>query len=81
MLVREATPSDLAATAGLPLAGPVLTETTEHYFPGSGSVPVDREDLSAALDASAELRGACPASARALLRPAIDRTTGERGGR
>jgi amino-acid N-acetyltransferase len=64
---------------GAPVA--LLTETAEHYFPRFGFTPVDRGRLPAALTASAELQGACPASARALLRPAADPTPGEPGGR
>ncbi len=47
----------------------LLTETAEGYFPRFGFVPAGRDGLPAALAGSAELRGACPASARALLRP------------
>ena len=65
--------------AAAPVA--LLTGTAEHYFPRFGFTPVDRDRLPAALTASAELRGACPASARALLRPATDATAGESGGR
>lgn len=46
----------------------LLTETAEGYFPRFGFRPVDRADLAPVLGASAELRGACPVSARALLR-------------
>ncbi len=53
--------------AGAPVA--LLTETAEGYFPRFGFVPAGRDGLPAALAGSAELRGACPASARALLRP------------
>src|SRR4051794_15465546 len=52
---------------GVPVA--LLTETAERYFPRFGFAPVTRDRLPASLTASAELRGACPASARALLRP------------
>lgn len=50
--------------------GPValLTETAAGWFPRFGFVPVEREGLPAALAASAELQGACPATAVALLR-------------
>ncbi|MGY1820525.1 GNAT family N-acetyltransferase [Geodermatophilus sp. SYSU D00079] len=64
---------------GAPVA--LLTETADGYFPRFGFTPVDRDQLPAALGASAELRGACPASARVLRRPATDPTTGEPGGR
>lgn len=46
----------------------LLTETAEDYFPRFGFTRVDRAELPAALQASAELRGACPTSAHALLR-------------
>jgi N-acetylglutamate synthase-like GNAT family acetyltransferase/NADPH-dependent 2,4-dienoyl-CoA reductase/sulfur reductase-like enzyme len=45
----------------------LLTTTAERYFERLGFVPVERAALPAALQASAELRGACPASARAML--------------
>lgn len=48
----------------------LLTETAEAYFPRFGFTLVDRAALPAVLHSSAELRGACPASARAMLRPA-----------
>jgi amino-acid N-acetyltransferase len=48
----------------------LLTETADGWFPRFGFRPVPREALPAALSASAELRGACPATARALLRRA-----------
>jgi amino-acid N-acetyltransferase len=54
-------------TVGAPVA--LLTETAADYFPRFGFTPVDRTALPAVLGGSAELRGACPASARALLRP------------
>lgn len=44
----------------------LLTTTAEGFFPRLGFRPVERGALPAALDASAELRGACPASAAAL---------------
>jgi amino-acid N-acetyltransferase len=56
--------------AAAPVA--LLTETAEHWFPRFGFQPVDRTALPAALEASAELRGACPTSARTLLRPAAE---------
>jgi amino-acid N-acetyltransferase len=53
-------------------AAPValLTETAEGYFPRFGFVTVERTELPVELGASPELRGACPATARAFLRPA-----------
>jgi amino-acid N-acetyltransferase len=65
--------------AGAPVG--LLTETASEYFPRFGFVPVERDQLPAVLAASAELRGACPASARALLRPATVPATEESGGR
>lgn len=56
--------ADAAAT---PVA--LLTETADDWFARFGFTPVERSSLPAALEASAELRGACPASARAMLRP------------
>jgi amino-acid N-acetyltransferase len=51
----------------------LLTETAADYFPRFGFRPVHRDALPAALTASTELRGACPVSANALLRPAPGR--------
>lgn len=70
-----------AADPGAPVA--LLTETAADYFPRFGFIPIDRAALPASLAASRELRGACPASARALLRrgdrtgevPSADRPT------
>ena len=45
----------------------LLTETADGFFPRFGFAPVARADLPTALHASEELRGACPASARAML--------------
>lgn len=53
--------------AGAPVA--LLTETAAGFFPRFGFAPVDRAALPSVLGGSAELRGACPATARALLRP------------
>ncbi|MGY1601140.1 GNAT family N-acetyltransferase [Geodermatophilus sp. SYSU D00815] len=52
--------------AGAPVA--LLTGSADGWFPRFGFRPVAREQLPVTLAASAELRGACPASARALLR-------------
>lgn len=41
----------------------LLTTTAERYFPRHGFAVVSRDDVPAALQASAEFRGACPASA------------------
>jgi amino-acid N-acetyltransferase len=56
-----------ADAAGSPVA--LLTETADEFFPRFGFVLVERTDLPAELEASPELRGACPATARAFLRP------------
>jgi amino-acid N-acetyltransferase len=48
----------------------LLTETAAAYFTRFGFEPVARDDLPPALAASAELRGACPSTAQAMLRPA-----------
>ena len=60
----ERTLSD--APPGRPVA--LLTETAAGWFPRFGFVAVDRAELPASLAGSEELRGACPASAQALLR-------------
>jgi amino-acid N-acetyltransferase len=59
------------ALAAVDPAGPValLTETAAGWFPRFGFHPVDRTALDPALAASAELAGACPATAQAFLRP------------
>jgi amino-acid N-acetyltransferase len=61
-----------AALAAVDPARPValLTETAAGWFPRFGFRPVDRTVLDPALAASAELAGACPATAQAFLRPA-----------
>jgi amino-acid N-acetyltransferase len=41
----------------------LLTTTAEGYFPRLGFERIARDELPAALAASEELRGACPASA------------------
>lgn len=46
----------------------LLTTTAETYFARRGFLSVPREDLPRSLNASAELKGACPASARAMMR-------------
>lgn len=48
----------------------LLTTTADGYFPRFGFAPIDRADVPEALLVSAEFRGACPASARVLHRPA-----------
>jgi amino-acid N-acetyltransferase len=63
-LVRAAL--DRVDSAGAPVA--LLTETAAGYFLRFGFVPVNRTELPSSLEASAELRGACPASAQAFLR-------------
>jgi phosphinothricin acetyltransferase len=46
----------------------LLTETAERYFERQGFARVDRARVPAAVHASAEFRGACPASAVAMTR-------------
>ena len=60
------------ALAAVHPARPValLTETGAGWFPRFGFHPVDRAALDPTLAASAELAGACPATAQAFLRPA-----------
>ena len=41
----------------------LLTTTAEHYFPRFGFACVGRDSVGAALQASPEFQGACPASA------------------
>lgn len=41
----------------------LLTTTAEHYFPRFGFACVSRDSVSEAVQASAEFKGACPASA------------------
>ncbi|HVY47949.1 MAG TPA: arsenic resistance N-acetyltransferase ArsN2 [Minicystis sp.] len=48
----------------------LLTTTARAYFEGLGFETIPRADAPAALAASAELRGACPASAVMMRRPA-----------
>jgi amino-acid N-acetyltransferase len=65
--------AELVRTA-LAAAGPrrqvaLLTETAAGWFPRFGFRPVERAALDPALAASAELAGACPATAQAFLRP------------
>lgn len=45
----------------------LLTTTAGDYFKGLGFQPVSRQELPASLQASAELQGACPDSALALI--------------
>ncbi|HWI64061.1 MAG TPA: arsinothricin resistance N-acetyltransferase ArsN1 family A [Symbiobacteriaceae bacterium] len=45
----------------------LLTTTADRFFPRFGFRRVDRSDFPADLQASAELRGACPASSVAML--------------
>jgi phosphinothricin acetyltransferase len=53
----------------------LLTETADGWFDRFGFAPVDRAQLPAELSASAELAGACPASARAYLRRSTPSTS------
>ncbi len=45
----------------------LLTETAQDYFPKFGFVEVSRKDLPEPLKNSAELKGACPDSAVAMM--------------
>jgi amino-acid N-acetyltransferase len=49
----------------------LLTTTAEGYFAGLGFAAVARHHLPAALAPSAELRGACPATATAMHRAIV----------
>jgi len=44
----------------------LLTTTAGDFFPRFGFTRIDRKEMDAALEQSAELRGACPASAVAM---------------
>jgi N-acetylglutamate synthase-like GNAT family acetyltransferase len=44
----------------------LLTTTAEGYFPGFGFAPIARAEVEAAVQASVEFTGACPASAAVL---------------
>jgi N-acetylglutamate synthase-like GNAT family acetyltransferase len=59
---------DLATAAGACDAW-LLTTTAERWFPRLGFRRVAREDVPAGLEASVELREACPASATVMMRP------------
>ena len=48
-----------------------LTTTIPELLTRCGFTPVERTDLPAELSASAELRGACPASAQAFRKPLL----------
>jgi amino-acid N-acetyltransferase len=50
----------------------LLTTTAEHYFPRFGFVCVSRDSVAEGVQASAEFRGACPASAT-VMRKALER--------
>ncbi len=47
----------------------LLTTTAAEYFPRLGFQPIERPALPEAVSASAELKGACPASAVVMQRP------------
>lgn len=57
---------ELARKRGLPKVA-LLTTTASDYFKALGFQPVNPEDLPESLQASAELQGACPDSALALI--------------
>ena len=50
----------------------LLTTTAEHYFPRLGFECVGRETVPAAVQASAEFTGACPASAVVMRKAATN---------
>jgi amino-acid N-acetyltransferase len=50
----------------------LLTNTAEQYFPRLGFGCVDRQTVPAAMQASAEFTGACPASAVVMRRAAAN---------
>jgi len=58
---------DLARSEGLETLH-LLTTTAEDYFPRFGFEPLAREEAVPKLEASEELRGACPASAILMRR-------------
>ena len=59
--------ADAAVEAGAATVA-LLTETADGYFDRFGFRAVDRTELPPALEASTELAGACPATARAYRR-------------
>jgi amino-acid N-acetyltransferase len=67
-LVETALATADAMTGGRPAVVGLLTETADGYFNQFGFAAVDREALPPQLAGSAELTGACPATARAYLR-------------
>jgi amino-acid N-acetyltransferase len=56
---------DLARSRGVTTLY-LLTTTAGDFFPRFGFARIDRKDMDPVLDRSAELRGACPASAVAM---------------
>lgn len=54
----------------------LLTTTAPGFFPRFGFTKADRNQLPAALESSAEFRGACPASAIAMLVSMMDQKGG-----
>ena len=58
---------EAADEQGLPVG--LLTESTAGYFPRFGFSPGAWDQLPSALAASEQLRGLCPSSATAMLRP------------
>ncbi len=50
----------------------LLTTTAEHYFPRFGFVVITRDSVPAAVQASAEFRDACPASAVAMRKLMVE---------
>lgn len=68
------TVADLDAGTRAPVA--LLTQSADAYFARLGFTAVARGELPAALEASAQLRGACPDSARAYVRGMGDAAPG-----
>jgi amino-acid N-acetyltransferase len=50
----------------------LLTTTAEHYFPQFGFTCIARDAVAREVQASAEFRGACPASAVAMRRSLVE---------
>lgn len=50
----------------------LLTTTAEHYFPRFGFACVNRDSVSEAVQASAEFKGACPASAVVMRKTLVE---------
>lgn len=51
----------------------LLTTTAEHYFPSFGFAKIDRAEVPPEVQRTDEFRGACPASATAMMRRMPDK--------